>query len=205
MTAPPLAVVCCNAATKPTKLSNSTPASMATAPALCKALIKSSELTAKLTSTAESLSIMSVVVNPASPKAFTAAVSPATASDAFRLVSLVKIRASFVLFKTSSVDKPCLANSIAASEATLNPWAVFLAASNKPSPNCCICWFDKLSTTLISAKVFSKATASETKALNESLIPSSIATDAPNAITRALEASKDLVNSFADALILPRG
>ena len=120
ITAPPRAVVCWSAATKPTKLSNSTPASMATAPALCKPLIKSSELTANFTSTAANLSIISVVVNPASPNALTAAVSPATASAAFKLVNLVSINASLVLFSTSSVLRPCLENSRAASAATLN-------------------------------------------------------------------------------------
>ena len=64
---------------------------------------------------------MSVVVNPASPNALTAAVNPATASAAFKLVNLVSINASLVRRKTSSVDKPCLENSKAASDATLNP------------------------------------------------------------------------------------
>ena len=120
ITAPPLAVVCCNEVIIPTKLSKLTPASMATAPARSRPFIKSSELTANFTSTAANLSMISVVVNPASPKALTAAVKPATASAASRLVIRVNVSASLVLFKTSSTLKPCLENSSAASAATLN-------------------------------------------------------------------------------------
>ena len=57
----------------------------------------------------------------------------------------------------------------------------------------------------MSANVFSNLTASLTSPLNELLIPSRIATDAPKAITRAFEASKDFVNSLAEELILPSG
>ena len=119
ITAPPRAVVCCNEVMIPTKLSSSTPASIATAPARSRPLIKSSELTANFTSTAASLSIISVVVRPASPKALTAAVNPETASAASRLVIRVKVKASLVLFKTSATLKPWRENSRAASAATL--------------------------------------------------------------------------------------
>ena len=121
ITDPPLAVVCCSAVTKPIKLSIPTPASIATAPVLSRAFIKSSELTANLTSTAASLSIMSVVVRPADAKALTAAVNPDTASAAFSPVNRVNINASLVLDNTFSMDKPCLENSKAASAAILKP------------------------------------------------------------------------------------
>ena len=119
ITAPPRAVVCCSAVTKPIKLSISTPASIATAPVLSKAFIKSSELTANLTSTAANLSIISVVESPASPKALTAAVKPDTAEAASSPVNRVKIKASLVLLKVSSIVRPCLENSRAASAETV--------------------------------------------------------------------------------------
>ena len=59
--------------------------------------------------------------------------------------------------------------------------------------------------TLISANVFSNLTVSATSPLNASLTALIIPTDAPKAITRALDASKDLVNSLAWAVILPNG
>ena len=57
----------------------------------------------------------------------------------------------------------------------------------------------------MSCSVFSNFTVSATKNLKESVIPLIIPTEAPKAITLALEASSDFVNSLADAVILPRG
>ena len=170
-------------------------------------------------------------MRPTDENAFTAAVNPDTASAALRPVNLVSVRASLVLFRTSSIVSPCLENSKAASAArgasaskamgaakaahaaagkaasaaTPNDCAVFLATSNRPCPNLCKDAFDTSSTTLTSAKVFSNLTVSATRFLNASDIPFIIPTEAPKAITRALEASRDLVNSLADPVIRPRG
>ena len=106
------------------------------------------------------------MVRPASAKPLTAAVSPETDSAAPIPVSLVKIKASFVLLKVSSILRPCLENSKAASAAVSRPCEVFLATENKSCPN-----FSKFSalvpkTTLMSVNIFSTLVACVTNCTN---------------------------------------
>ena len=118
ITAPPLAVFCWAAVTTPISWSIETPASDADWPVRLIAAARSSALTANSTSTAAILLITCVEVRPALLKVFIAAVRFLTESADFMPVNLVKIKASFVRFKVSSMLKPCLANSVAASATT---------------------------------------------------------------------------------------
>ena len=79
--------------------------------------------------------MISAEVNPDLLKLFIAVVKAVTDSAAPSPDILLKINASFVLFKVSSIDNPCLANSFAASATALKELPVFLATENRESPN----------------------------------------------------------------------
>ena len=79
---------------------------------------RSAELTAKAASTAAILFTISLDFKASFVKPFIAAVNAITEDAASSPDIRVKIKASFVLFKVSSIPKPCLANSFAASATT---------------------------------------------------------------------------------------
>ena len=157
ITGPPRAVVCCRDAIRPSRVSIFSPASTATAPALSIPFVRSSALTANLTSTAAILSIILVVFKVASPSPLIAAVNPFTDSAASIPVSLVRVRASLVLLRVSSIERPCRENSRAASAATLKLDAVFFATAKSLFPNPSKVAEEAPRTTFISVNVFSSS------------------------------------------------
>ena len=98
---------------------------------------RSAALTAKLESTFTSLFTISAESNPDLLKLLIAVVNALTESAAPKPDILERTRASLVLFRVSSTDKPCLANSFAASAVSANELAVSLAILNKLSPTDC--------------------------------------------------------------------
>ena len=72
-------------------------------------------------------------------------------------------------------------------------------------PNFCKLWAETFNITLISCKDFCTSMVAPTKALKARWTPKIIPALAPKAITRALDASKDLLNSFTCPVIRPRG
>ena len=82
---------------------------------------------------------------------------------------------------------------------------MFLAILNNSDPNFDRSEEEAFKTTLISAKLFSTSMVAVTISLKALVIPYTAPADAPNAKTRALEASSDLLNSDTLPLILPNG
>ena len=74
-------------------------------------------------------------VTPALEKLLTAAVKDSTDSTAPIPVNLVKIKASLVLDKVFSIERPCLANSVAASDTSRKDCPVCPDIVNKVLPN----------------------------------------------------------------------
>ena len=205
MTAPPRWVLSWTVVIKPRSSSKDTPATRAEAEALSKPLIKSSVETANFVSTSASLSAMSATVRPAPSKPLIAAVNPATACWESIPATRTSFKAVSTLDKDSSTLKPWRANSKAPSATWSKDVAVFLATSNMPFPNCLSCLSVPPNITFILAKVASTLTVLDTRAPNawESLFIT--ATEAPKAKTRALDASKDFLNSVAWPVIFPSG
>ena len=109
------------------------------------------------------------------------------------------------LLKDSSTPKPCRANSNAPSATWSKDVAVFLATSNIPFPNCLNSCSVPPKITPILAKDASTLIVLETSAPKASESLFITATEAPKAKTRALDASKDFLNSVAWPVIFPSG
>ena len=123
------------------------------------------------------------------------AVKASTLDFASNPLNLVKINAAFVLFIVSSTPKPCLESSVAASATTEKDWAVFFATEKREPLNFCKSLVDKFNSTFISARLFSTSIVELTKDVIALSTAKIAPAEAPNAITRAFEASKLLLNS----------
>ena len=80
-----------------------------------------------------------------------------------------------------------------------------MATLNNPLVNLDILWVDAFNTTLISAILFSTSIVEATISLKALPKAYTAPAEAPNAKTRALDASKDLSNSDTFPVILPKG
>ena len=205
ITAPPLAVVCWTLVTAASSWSMSTLAPWALAPALAKALAKSSVLTAKAASTLANLLTTSVVVIAVSPKLFTAAVNDATDFAASMPERRVKIMASLIRFNDSSAPRPCRANSTAPSATVWKLCPVFCATWNRFDENATSPEEVRFKITFTSANVFSTSIALVTIPLKAFAIELMTPTAAPKARVRATEASRAFWNSPRSPVIRPSG
>ena len=139
---------------------------------------------------------MSVLPRASLLKPLIAAVKYLTESVAANPDRRVKTMASFKRFKVSAAVKPCRENSVAASLTSLNACPVFLATSKRSLPNFCRLLLVNLKILFNSVRFLFSSILSFTKALNA--LPTELITPtaAPNAKTRAADASRDFWNSL---------
>ena len=145
------------------------------------------------------------MVKPSLENELTAAVKPSTACAASRPESLANTIESLSLIITSLAGKPWRLNSRAASDTALKELPVSLATSKISFLNLFSSVLEFCKTLFISASDFSTSIVVVIKDLKPCTTELRTPTEAPNANTRALAASIDLVNSSACPVILPKG